>query len=156
MKTAKFSMCFMGMMGKKTFLMLFSFYILCVIRAKIFATIFLSLVLTNIISYETVMLVYRVTCKSLFAQYFMQFILLIVKSEHGYPLCPSQFKSYFFQTRCKEFQKNITTSDFIKLNISWHSLVNISFGPILMELTWSRAGFLLGHCWPKSYGLSVH
>jgi len=58
-KTAKFSMCFMGMMGKKTFFILFLFYILRIVRAKILATIFLSLVPTNIISYETVKFVYR-------------------------------------------------------------------------------------------------
>jgi len=40
-KTAKFSMCFMG---KKTFFILFLFYIQCIVRAKILATIFLSLI----------------------------------------------------------------------------------------------------------------
>lgn len=70
-KNAKFSLCFMGMIGRKTFFILFLFYILCIVRAKILATIFLSLVRTNIIYYETVKFVYRMTHKSLFAEYFI-------------------------------------------------------------------------------------
>ena len=70
-KTAKFSVCFMGMIGKKTFFILFLFYILCLVRAKILATIFLSLVPANIISYETDGFVYRMTRKSLFTEYFI-------------------------------------------------------------------------------------
>jgi hypothetical protein len=61
----------MGMMAKKTFFILCLFYILCIVRAKILAPVFLSLVPTNIISYETVKFVYRMTCKSLFAEYFI-------------------------------------------------------------------------------------
>jgi len=70
-KNAKFSTCFMGMIGGKTFFILFLFYILCIVRAKILATIFLSLVPTNIIYYETVKFVYRMTRKSLFTEYFI-------------------------------------------------------------------------------------
>jgi hypothetical protein len=70
----------MGMMGKKTFLMLFLLYILCVIREKILATIFLSLVPTNI-TYETVKLVYKMTCKSLFAEYFITALVCKVFSQ---------------------------------------------------------------------------
>jgi hypothetical protein len=70
-KTAKFSICFMGKMGKKTFFILFLFYLLCIVRAKFLATLFLKLVPTNIISYETVKFVYRMTLKSLFAEYFI-------------------------------------------------------------------------------------
>ena len=154
-KTAKFSMCFMGMMGKKTFFILFLFYILRIVRAKILATIFLSLVPTNIISYETVKFVYRWPVshclQNILLQHWyvndliklgrlrssIQFIVLTVKNEHEHPLCPSLFKRYFFHSRCKEFHKNTAThclNDFIQLNISWHSLVNIFIGPVLIEV----------------------
>jgi hypothetical protein len=65
-KTAKFSLHFMGMMGKKRFLILFLFSVLYVVRKKIQAPIFLIPVLTNMISCETIKSVYRMTRKSLF------------------------------------------------------------------------------------------
>jgi uncharacterized membrane protein YdbT with pleckstrin-like domain len=82
----------MGMMDKKTFLMLFLLYILCVIRAKILATIVLSLVPTNI-AYETVKLVYRMTCKSLFVDYF---IAALVYKVFNHAELLTQFYAFYF------------------------------------------------------------
>ena len=158
---------------------MFLFYVLCVVREKILATIFLSHVPTNIICYETVKLVYRMTHTWMFGEYFIaalvhkgfnqvglltQFYAVYVTQSEIWTWVPTlsfsiQFKSYFFNSRCKKFHKNTTAdclNDFMQLNIFWCSLVNVSFGPVLIDIIWSKVRVPLGHCWPISYSLCVY